>query len=284
MENSIAPLQIQKVNDASISYRKIGSGTRKILFFHGFPGSSAQIELFKDQLTAFDLQVVCIDRPGYNQSEVRGASQFDQTNQALHELLKSFGWSQCEVISVSGGTPFLFSFVQAEPQFISRVTVVSGLGPIATEKFRDLLQPKMKVALRLLPLLPGNLFEKILPKAGGKPPRFNLIRFLMPVSKADVAVIQTEGILPVLGTALHEAFAQKGVGPKRDAGVYLKPWKLEMGSYKGRVDIWHGQEDRILPARMAKLMHQSLPQAKLYLVPNEGHYSLAMNRIQHILS
>lgn len=281
--------EVKHLNNRNISFRRVGTGKRKILFFHGFPGSSSQIEPFREHADAFDLEVICVDRPGYHKTEVMQGGQFSQATRTMKSLLDSFGWESCEVMSVSGGTPFIFAFTQTYPEFVSKFTIVSGLGPVGNKEFQQFLSWKARFTLGLLPKLPGAIFKSILPKYNSKSsavsvePKFNIIRYLLPGSAADAKVMQEQRIQEVLGRALHEAFMQKGAGPQRDAAAYLKPWSLELNGYSGPIHIWHGDEDRILPLGMAQQMAELIPTAKLHVLNNEGHYSLIIKRTAHIL-
>jgi pimeloyl-ACP methyl ester carboxylesterase len=281
-------VEVKQINGKNISFRRVGSGKRKILFFHGFPGSSSQVEPFRDQEKAFDLEVICMDRPGYHKTELTEGRQFDQATKAMKSLLDSYGWQSCEVISVSGGTPFLFYFTQAYPQFVSSVTVISGLGPIGNKEFQKFLGWKARFSLNLMQKLPGAVLESILPKYDPKPtvgaePKFNLIRYLLPGSPADAKAMLDLNTQEVLGRVLHEAFMQRGAGPKRDAAEYLKPWSLDLNGYAGPIKIWHGDEDQILPLKMAEQMARLIPRAQLNVLNNEGHYSLIIKRMENIL-
>jgi pimeloyl-ACP methyl ester carboxylesterase len=282
MKTSASTLEL---NGRKISYRRVGDGLRKVLFFHGFPGSSAQVLPFLDSAKDLNLEVICLDRPGYNQTSAQSENQFQQTVTDAMAVMQNLNWKSCEVISVSGGTPFLFSFVQAFPHFVSRVTVVSGLGPIARAEFASSVSFKTKCALKLLPHLPGSVFQKILPSSGkAKKSAFNPVRFFLPASRADLKAMQNTSLQNILMQALQEAFMQSGHGPQRDAGAYLSKWSTSLPQFTGPITIWHGTEDMILSPTMAETMAKSLPQAKLNLIAGEGHYSLAFNRIHEMLA
>ena len=167
-------VQSMSINGRKISYRRIGTGKRKILFFHGFPGSSVQIEPFLDHLLEFDLEVVCVDRPGYHGSVSNNESQFKQTTEVCEHIINSLGWISVELIAVSGGTPFLFSFLEKFPERISRVSVVCGLGPISSPGYQNFMTWKAKLALKILPRIPDQIFAKIFSKNNGKKIIFNL--------------------------------------------------------------------------------------------------------------
>lgn len=284
MPDQIIPVEIATINSKTISFRRLGRGKRKILFFHGFPGSSLQLASFHKFVDDLDLEVICVDRPGYNKSECVEGNQFHQASEAAFKLLISLGWSRCQVISVSGGTPFLFSFVKTYPKFVSKVDVVCGLGPIGTPGFKKFMTFKASLALKLLPYLPGSIFSAVLPKESAeKKPNTNLIRYFLPASPADVQSIQSVETQNILAKALSEAFLQKGIGPKRDAKVYLSAWNFELNGYGGPVDIWHGDQDLILPPEMAQQTARAIPHATLHMIQGEGHYSLPINQLGTVL-
>lgn len=265
-----------QVQSRTISYRRVGQGERKILFFHGFPGSSAQVLPFKKYQTEFNLDVLCIDRPGYNKTSLGSSEPFYQANADALSLTKELGWQKFEVISVSGGTPYLFSLLNSHSNLISRASVISGLGPIGNAQFKKVLPLKSLISLYLLPITPEAIFILLT-----KNPK--LIRLFLKPSMSDLAVLKKIENLKILETALHEAFAQNGIGPKQDAKNFLKSWPINPEKYPTNIQVWHGKEDQIIPVDMAKKLAQQVPQAKLNILANEGHYSLAFNYINQIL-
>ncbi|MCK6599115.1 MAG: alpha/beta hydrolase [Bdellovibrionaceae bacterium] len=265
-----------QIHDRRISYRRLGQGSRKILFFHGFPGSSAQALPFQKYLDEFDLEVVCIDRPGYSQTVLGLIEPFEQATEDIFLLLNELKWKNFEAVSVSGGTPYLFSILKKYSSLVHRVSIISGLGPIAQPDFREILPSTSLLSLFLLPLTPEILFQWLTKKP-------KLIRLFLKPAPSDLAVLKKIENVKILETALHEAFMQNGVGPKQDAKAFLSPWTIDSRIYPNDFQIWHGQEDQIIPVKMAKKLAKTIPQAKLNIIPNEGHYSLAFNFIDNIL-
>lgn len=276
----------ETISDWAISYRVLGDGPRKILFFHGFPGSSVQIELFREHCTRLGLQVICIDRPGYNRTEAKTGSQFEQTLAVVERVLGKMGWSEFEIVSVSGGTPFAFATARALGARVKRVTVVCGLGPIGTPEFRKVLSPTSMMSLRVLPMLPGRplklIMNRVAKNPGGKRPAF--FEMLMPVSNADRECMSNPGLTVSLQTGLRESVEQDARGPRLDARAFLTPWELQIQDFKGPITFWHGEEDRLIPPRLAHLAHQSLAGSTLSLIPGEGHYSLPIRQMGRILN
>lgn len=283
-ENSI-PLKRVEVAGRQISYRRIGSGERKILFFHGFPGSSNQIALFSGFCSELSLDVLCVDRPGYHESSSLGGDQRDEVLSATLAVLASLGWSSYEVISVSGGTPFALSFVGYHPEGVRHFSIVCGLGPLGIPEFRHAMGVKAVTGLQLLPYVPAAVFTVVLPRPALKnnPAKFRLLQYLLPVSKVDARVVLDPRVSDILLTSLQEAFVQGGVGVKQDARAYLAPARIELGRYSGGIDIWHGDQDHIVPLAVGQQMARAIPQARLHVLKGEGHYSLPFERMGGVL-
>jgi len=284
-------LHIEKMNgsDRTISYRRIGNGTRKAIFFHGFPGSCAQVAMFSPIVESNDLEVLSLDRPGYgNTSEA--PLHHDQIATTLSDsknLMQHLGWKTCEVIGVSGGTPFALSFSQSYPEFVSQTHIISGLGPLAHRGFGKLPNAKARLALKLLPLVPGVVLDRAISslKNSNTTERPQVLKFFLPLSKPDQDVMHDTEIRAALKMAILEAFLTKGEGPKNDARSYLSPWGWELEKFRGgKVTFWHGDSDLVIPSEMSVLMSSLIPSAVLNIVPGEGHYSLAARRTGMMLA
>ncbi len=282
MQQLEANFHTVEIDGRPVSYRRFGNGSRKILFYHGFPGSSVQIDFIRPHVAIYDLEIVCFDRPGYNGSHFNKEPQCKLTSKISKGLLASLGWSQCEVVSVSGGTPFLFSFVRSHPELVSRVTIISGLGPMSGVGFKRIMGWKSKAALRMLPFVP----ERILKRVRTMPlqRRTKMMGRFLPASRPDQEFMSHPKAKSMVVQGLNEALMQNGRGPKRDARVLTSKWNADLGQYAGPVDIWHGDQDKIVPAAMARSLSEALAGSRLNIVSGEGHYSLPVRNVGQILA
>lgn len=286
MSRQLTAPQLLRRDQREISYRHLGEGRRRILFFHGFPGSSIQIELFRLHLEHHGLEVLCVDRPGYHRTEAIGGDQFAQTLDVVTKVLEAHAWSDFEIVSVSGGTPFAFHVARALGARVRQVTVICGLGPVGTSAFHGVLSGTSITSLKLLPWLPGRPLKSLMTRvandhAGKRPWFFSL---LMPVSGADRECMSDPSLTVSLQQGLRESVEQNGLGPQLDARAFLSEWSYELPQLRGSVAFWHGEEDRLIPPRMARLAHDKVANSKLVFVPGEGHYSLPIRQMGRILS
>lgn len=280
--------QILEGKSGRISYRSLGvevNPKRRVLFFHGFPGSSVQAEMFSRVLHSESMHVICVDRPGYNQTEKKVADQMQQAILDAKEVLSFFGWESFEVFTVSGGTPFGIAMVRAFPNIVNGLTIISGLCPIGEKAFGEIFPAGSKRALRFIPLLPGFVLKKFIERATRKSQasREGLLQKLLPAAPADQKCIQDLSVRASLNTGLREAFALNGLGPKADAKLFLSNWSLDLKNYSGPIRIHHGDQDKIIPVAVAKLMNKKISNSTLQIHEGEGHYSLAILHVAKLI-
>ncbi len=49
------------------------------------------------------------------------------------------------------------------------------------------------------------------------------------------------------------------------------------------VQLWHAEDDTIVPPAMGRYLAETLPRCQARFLPNEGHFSLLPNHIEEIL-
>lgn len=287
---SYEPLPFQTMDTAfgPVSFRRLGSGQRKILFFHGFPGSSSQIGIFRPLVEALDLEVYCFDRPGYHQTKIKTTDPLSVTLAIADELIRFLNWSLFEVITVSGGTPFGISYSLKNQSRVKSIRVICGLGNLHASEVKKYFPATSYLALKLLPFLPGSLIRKLLfPKAQINFKKRNpLLSFFLPASTPDLKIFEETNVLSSLEQSLKEALQQDALGPKQDALVFVKDW-MDMANsklpYSLPIHFWHGEQDHVISYRMAQQMALLFANGAATILKNEGHISLPVKYIKQIL-
>lgn len=281
------PLQQIQTELGQVSYRRVGNnGPRKVLFFHGFPGSSSQIRIFESFAAAQGLDVVCFDRPGYNETYIRSRDMLRDTVKVARDLTLHLGWEQFEIATVSGGTPYGLNVALSFPENVRCVRVICGLGYLMHKSIRPLFPQRSLFGLQLLPYIPEKVIRnafQLATKAQNPVERSPLIRFFFPTSVADDESLRHSDAVPALQFSLREALTQNGLGPKQDAAVFTSHWGLRLHELKVPVAFWHGDDDVIIPDQVSEQMALLVPHARYYRLENEGHLSLPIRCTEKIM-
>ncbi len=278
-------LKIIELSQGPVSYRVIGTGARKILFYHGFPCSSSQVALFTSALKNNDVQILCFDRPGYNKTTWSTQDMLAQTVKISDEITSALQWTNFEVATVSGGTPYGITFASQFPNEVSCVRVICGLGFLQNPLVKIHFKKTQLFSLNYLRLVPGALLKQILNRPKSiKLSRNPVFEFFYPTSASDRAVISGRTLGDALNFTLMEAVAQNAAGPIADSEVFLSDWGKNIASFKVPIHFWHGDEDLVIPYKVSEIMASLIPGAGFTLVPKEGHVSLPMKHAGEILA
>jgi pimeloyl-ACP methyl ester carboxylesterase len=57
-----------------------------------------------------------------------------------------------------------------------------------------------------------------------------------------------------------------------DIAAVVEPWPFTLGALAARVEIWHGGSDPAVPVSFARSLAAELPNARLHLFADEGHF------------
>jgi pimeloyl-ACP methyl ester carboxylesterase len=283
---NMSELKIVTVEAGTVSFRQMGRGQRKILFFHGFPGSSLQIQVFEKWVESHNLEIICFDRPGYNRTVLKTQAPLEATVQIAKELLDQLNWKSCELVCVSGGTPAGLAFAHRFQDQVSKVHVVSGLTPLQDPDIKFHIPQISLCALRLLPLIPGRLIQRSFgfqrsSKPSGQSHR--MLNFFLPSSEADRSLLNDKSVQEILQHSLFEALSQEALGPKLDAQVFLSKWDSDLQQLRRPVHFWHGEEDQIISHAIVQRLSRRIPNSTFHLVEAEGHFSLPVRKLGDIL-
>ncbi|AGH95443.1 alpha/beta fold hydrolase [Pseudobdellovibrio exovorus] len=279
-------VQITQTSCGPVSYRSVGSGPRKVLFFHGFPGSSSQIKIFEHFANQRGIHALCFDRPGYHKTTIKTDHMLHVCLEISKELTAQYDWQQFEVVTVSGGTPYGLSLAQHLPQKITSVRVICGLGDLAIKEVQKAFPKSSYAALKLLPFIQKDLLNSAfqLTLALQNPnKRSPIMQLFFPTSAADDKCLKETDAIGSLQLNLKEALEQKGLGPIQDARVFLSHWSQNFQDFAMPISFWHGDEDVIVPDAVSQLMSKRIKNSKLFLLPQEGHLSLPIMRAEEIM-
>lgn len=249
-----------------------------ILYCHGFAGCRYEARLLEPVLTAHGVRLVAIDRPGYGYSDRDRQRSLLSWARDAREVLDRLGIGRCDVLGVSGGAPYALAFAYADASAVERMAIVCGLGPPAAiaanrQAFIPVIRagwdgvtrhPHAAPALAWLVVAVLRLRLVLgvrIGIAGGR----------------DTQVLADTRIQAILRQSQTEGLRSAGVGACDDLQLYLRPWGFALTAIRARVDVWHGQADRVVPLAVGEYMVRRLPRGRPHFVEGEGHYSLPVH-------
>jgi pimeloyl-ACP methyl ester carboxylesterase len=96
--------------------------------------------------------------------------------------------------------------------------------------------------------------------------------------------LRQEHVRQTLLDSVELARRQGSAGILFDLKSFAHAWPVDWKKIVVPTLIWHGGDDSILSEDMAHFLASRLPQAKLRIFPEEGHYSLPILRAEEILT
>jgi len=82
---------------------------------------------------------------------------------------------------------------------------------------------------------------------------------------------------------MHEGQRESAAGWVDDDIAFTRPWGFELAEVRGRVHVWQGAHDRMVPYAHGQWLARHLPIACVHLRDDHGHMSLAVAGFPMIL-
>jgi pimeloyl-ACP methyl ester carboxylesterase len=242
------------INNLKIGITEFGDPNGEpVLYFHGFPGSGNDGNLFdfNNIGIASNTRIIGIDRPG-------------------------IGFS---ILGISGGGPYALACAYAIPERLHSVSIISGMGPFDYQESmigKAMLVPKQNRFVRRLIALglkagamksPDKLKEKI--------------KKTLPA--ADIKYLSQPNKMSLLIDIFNDCFSQGLKGYLYEAKLYRRKWGFNISEINTNVYLWHGTSDNNVNIELAKRIASEIPNCKSTFIENEGHFSIAGKYLEKIL-
>jgi pimeloyl-ACP methyl ester carboxylesterase len=278
--------QVKLRDGRALAYVEYGAPDGKpVFYFHGHPGSRRDWSAFDsgDAASDLDARIIAIDRPGHGLSDFKRDREILDWPDDVTELADALGLSQFAVLGVSGGGPYAAACAFKIPERLSATAIVSGMGPAHAPGSRDGLawrfaagRPAVVRSLVLTVMSLGLRYqpEKFVAQVGDA------------MEGADHALLLAEPELAkdIIELSFIEAFRGGIRGVRHDARLYARPWGFQPQDIEVEVHLWHGREDKNVPVSVGSYMSHAIPNCHARFIEDQGHFSLAYNRMREILA
>jgi pimeloyl-ACP methyl ester carboxylesterase len=233
------------------------------------------------------LRYVHAARPGYEGSTPRPGRRVADVAADMAAVLDAFGAGEFVSIGMSGGGPHSLACAAMLPGRCLAAASVAGVGPYGVEGLDFLagMGPENVVEFDLSVRGAGALTphlereaaamrdvtgEQVAAALGGL------------VSGADAAVLTGEFAGEIAAT--FRAALREGVAGWRDDDLaFAADWGFGMDALAGRVAIWQGDQDRMVPFAHGQWLAAHIPGARAHLESGAGHLTMVVTAIDRIL-
>lgn len=280
-------LQIELPDGTQVGYAEAGDPAGPpVMYLHGSPSSRLEIGLpgIREAADDLGLRVIAADRPGIGLTPFRRYSVPDYP-QLVRSLADALGIDRFAVVGVSGGGKYACACAWALPDRVTRVALVSSTcsfdlpGARATWNAED---RRLYRAANWAPWLVRLVMTKMARDIGRNPDAL-FATVQRSVGAVDQEVLAPREFREALARDIGQAFRQGGHGPAHDLMLEARPWDLPLERITVPVDLWHGEEDRVVSPEQGRILAAVLPVATEHYVPGEGHFSLFARHARAIM-
>ncbi len=245
-----------------------------VLAIHGTPGSRFMFGLTDAAARARGLRIIAPDRPGYGHSEYRKSQSLMRSAEDFTALADALRLDTLAVIGVSGGGPYAIATASQMADRVQLLALISPVGPVA----------ECRKQIRM-----SRMHRLIFTRVGRSPQAcaafFWSLRGMVKwapgvayralqqrVTRADQGVLGQGEVKANLQAAIREGLRPGVRGALQDLRLFCAPWGLPLAEIDVPTVIWQGSDDTIVPASAAYYLAAQLPNCRLDVVQEAGHY------------
>lgn len=289
-------LSIRLLDGRRLGYAEYGDPAGKpVLHFHGTPDSRLEGTLppdgdvpgVADTANRLGVRLIMPDRPGIGFSDFKpGRTILDWPDDVL-ALADALRLERFAVMGLSGGGPYAAACAYKIPQRITRMGIISGVGPPEMPGAMDFLSKTSDgQAVRLgakAPWLLRLVLAYTIFKFRHNPEKL-VAETAAEVSPPDQEALRRREVAETVIRMTGGAFQQGARGAAWDYTLFSRPWGFALGDICLPVFLWHGEDDWVCPVAMGRYVAENIPGCMARIVPGEGHISLVVNHFAEILA
>lgn len=229
-------------------------------------------------MPALNLRLIAFDRPGYGISDPMPCHASWQHMAAdVGELATHMGLHRFPIVGVSGGGPLAAACARFMPERVSALALVSSVPP---PQWIDRGGLGLLLHLGHWPLV-ARAVMVVARRFLSSPARAESLAFGQLLKGMDREVMNHDRRTTLL-VAMREGLRRTTQGAAADAGRYGRLWGFQPQDIQVPTAIWHGTEDLLVPLASSQAF-SAIPGSRLNVLPDEGHYSLAIGKAQIII-
>jgi pimeloyl-ACP methyl ester carboxylesterase len=263
---------------------------KPVFYFHGYPASRLEALTLGEAAAAAGVRLIGIDRPGVGLSDPRPEFDFLDWPADVAETADQLGLDKFSVLGFSAGAPFALACALRIPDRLQACGILSGAIPPA------LIRPAVGLRASLIwwgmEWIPARLFGRLVDQVMRNASAADeaamdriLVRRAPRQGPADCTALGDAAFRRMLAVAVVEGYRQGPAANRALARMLTRRWPFAAAEVTFRnVFLWHGAQDRVMPAAGARRLTETIPQCRAAFYADEGHLSPLANRGREILA
>ena len=255
-------------------------GRVPLVFLSGTPASGLGFAPYTEAARRRGLRIVGWSRPGYGSSTRLPGRRVDHVAADTAAILDHLDANRAYVVGHSGGGPHALACAALLPDRVVGTALIAGVAPWQAEGLDFLDGMGAENHAEFGAALEG---EEALAAFLG-PAREGILG----ITASDVAAMFGDLVDDVdrgaitgdyaqhLADDMRESQRESAAGWLDDDLSFTVPWGFDLASITGRVHVWQGAHDRMVPPAHGEWLVAQLPGACAHLHPEHGHLSLAV--------
>lgn len=273
----------------TLGYLQVGVPDGPAVFhFHGHGSSRLEALMLEAQALALGLRVIALDRPGIGRSDPRKGDRLLDWPQDVTAAADHFKIDRFAVQGMSAGGPYALACAQLIPERVTACALISAVPPpeIARRAGPRLRRLAWWAAQRFPNYLRRRLKQF---RPDGQPNaemvRQRMLRIAQWLGGEDEVLMHLPEMRAVLARTMVETARQGATANRDEIERLVRPWGFDVRQIRlEKIFIWHGEQDRIMPVGPARVLARALPQSHSTFYPDEGHFSVLVNRAGDLLT
>lgn len=258
-----------------------------LVFHSGTPASGSIYEAFAGVARERGLRIISWSRPGYGSSTRQPGRRVSDIAGDTTDVLDHLGIDRAYVIGHSGGGPHALAMAALLPERTLGTALIACVAPFDAEGLEFLAGMGQENHKEFGAALAG---EAAL-AAYLEPARADILGLTGPdvaamfgdlVDDVDRAAVTGE-YAAWLAEQMREGQRESSAGWLDDDIAFTRPWGFDLAAIEGRVHVWQGAHDRMVPFAHGEWLAAHLGNACPHLLPEHGHMSLAVAGLPQIL-
>lgn len=269
-----------------MGYAEYGDLTGKpVIHLHGLP--SSRFEANNPDLVEIaerlHIRFIVPDRPGIGLSDWKPYTIADYPDIVV-QFADQLGLDRFPVMGLSGGGKFVAACAWKVPQRLTTATIVSGTAPFDLPGVKEAVSKQDQQMYRIADKMPW-LFRMMLWKIArdARKNPASIFSLFTDISESDKLALAQPNVKRAFEQMVIGAFRQGTRGVAHEWRIEARPWGFSLQEIILPVDVWHGEDDRIVSIEQARILAEAIPNACTKFFPNEGHV-LIVGHFEEVLS